>query len=175
MTSTLSSESSAVRRLILRNEVEEFLFRESRLLEEERFDEWLSLLTSDVEYTMPIRETRTTRAESIQADGLKWFDHDRVALENWVKRLGTGMAHAETPPSRTRRFVTNVTIRTITEGELEVESNVLLFQSRLEHSDAWFVALRADRMVRDGGEWKLSSRRILPDQRMMPRAISVLL
>jgi ethylbenzene dioxygenase subunit beta len=38
--------------------VQTFLFREARLLDGERFREWLGLLTGDIHYWLPIRENR---------------------------------------------------------------------------------------------------------------------
>ena len=39
-------------------EVEQFLYREARLLDARRFHEWLELLTDDVRYWMPVRTSR---------------------------------------------------------------------------------------------------------------------
>jgi 3-phenylpropionate/cinnamic acid dioxygenase small subunit len=39
-------------------EVEQFLYREARLLDERRFHEWLELFTDDVRYWMPVRSNR---------------------------------------------------------------------------------------------------------------------
>ncbi|HQN46340.1 MAG TPA: aromatic-ring-hydroxylating dioxygenase subunit beta [Rugosibacter sp.] len=38
--------------------VQQQLFYEARILDEERFDEWLSLLTDDIRYRMPVTERR---------------------------------------------------------------------------------------------------------------------
>jgi len=34
-------------------EVEQFLYREARLLDQERYEEWLGLMTEDIHYWMP--------------------------------------------------------------------------------------------------------------------------
>ena len=39
-------------------EVEQFLYREARWLDERRFHEWLELLTEDIHYWMPVRTNR---------------------------------------------------------------------------------------------------------------------
>src|SRR5690349_5319537 len=38
--------------------VEQFLYREARLLDERRFHEWLELFTEDLRYWMPVRTSR---------------------------------------------------------------------------------------------------------------------
>lgn len=43
-------------------EVEEFLYREARLLDERRFDEWLDLFTDDARYWMGARGNRYPKA-----------------------------------------------------------------------------------------------------------------
>jgi len=43
-------------------EVEQFLYREARLLDKRRFREWLELLTEDVRYWMGSRSNRYPRS-----------------------------------------------------------------------------------------------------------------
>ena len=44
-------------------EVQQFLFREARLLDACRYGEWLKLLTDDIHYWMPVIENRLGRGE----------------------------------------------------------------------------------------------------------------
>src|ERR1700745_1982934 len=95
-------------------EVEQFLYREARLLDERRFHEWLDLFTDDVRYWMGARAKRyprTSQAISIlrpqpdveddktREDELSIFDETKETLGGRVARLETGMAWAEDPPS----------------------------------------------------------------------------
>src|SRR3984885_850515 len=106
-------------------EVEQFLYREARLLDERRFNEWLALLTDDIHYWVGARSNRYPRrskAISIldperyveddmpKADELAILDEDRQTLGMRVERLDTGMAWAEDPPSRTRHLITNIEV-----------------------------------------------------------------
>ena len=104
-------------------EVEQFLYREARLLDNRRFREWLEMLTDDVRYWMPIRSNRypvNSKAISI-LDGSRYeesevsserdlalMDEDKDSLTRRIDRLDTGMAWAEDPPSRTRHIITNI-------------------------------------------------------------------
>ena len=109
----------------LLREIEQFLYREARLLDERRFGEWLDLFTDDVRYWMPVRSTRYPRRskaivvldpdrheeEELAKDGeLGIFDESKETLCRRVARLDTGMAWAEDPPSRTRHLVSNVEV-----------------------------------------------------------------
>src|SRR5207237_4759690 len=47
--------SPELARLLLKEEVEDLLYREAELLDERRYEEWLDLFTDDVQYWMPMR------------------------------------------------------------------------------------------------------------------------
>src|SRR5262252_3459947 len=106
-------------------EVEQFLFREARLLDERRFHEWLELFTDDVRYWMGARTNRyprTSKAIAIlspnryveddqtREDELAILDENKETLAGRVARLDTGMAWAEDPPSRTRHMLSNIEV-----------------------------------------------------------------
>src|SRR4051795_5099327 len=106
-------------------EVEQFLYREARLLDDRRFHEWLTLFTDDVRYRMTGRSNRYPRSskaiaildperyladEAGQEDELALFDENKERLSARIARLDTAMAWAEAPPSRTRHFVANVEV-----------------------------------------------------------------
>lgn len=160
----------------LQHEVEQFLYHEAALLDARRFDEWLELFTDDAEYLAPITPIHQV-PEAIPLDtGLGIFNEGRRFLGLRIKRLGTGYAHAEQPPSRTRHVLGNVRVH-VAEGpdKLTVSANFIVFQSRLEDTEAFFVGEREDTFVRAGESWKIASRRILFDHRTLPRALSILI
>ncbi len=154
-------------------EVERFLYREARLLDQRRFQEWLSLFTEDARYWMPVRRTRLGegRAESWEvekelsgAHEVAYFDDDLPMLQVRVARLATGMAWAENPPSRTRHLVTNIEVEAGPSlNEYKVESYFIIYQSRLETKEALFVGYRSDRLRRVNGELKIAGRKIVLD------------
>lgn len=161
----------------LRNEVEQLLYREARLLDSGHFHEWLDLFTDDVRYWVPIRETVMGSAEGIPADdeiAAPHIDDDKAHLTLRVKRLDTGMAWAEVPSSRTRHFITNVEVEIDEEnGDVTAFSNFLVYQGRRETSEYTFSGRREDRLRRDDGGWKISRRKVVLDHTVLPRSISV--
>ena len=93
-------------------EVEQFLYREARLLDERRFHEWLELFTADVRYWMAGRRNRYPKSSKaiaildpdryVEADltedaELAILDENKQTLSARVARLDTGMAWAEDP------------------------------------------------------------------------------
>lgn len=156
--------------------VEQFLYHEAALLDARRFDEWLELFTDDATYLSPIVPIHQTPQAIPLNEGLGIFNDDRRFLEMRIKRLKTRYAHAEQPPSRTRHLLSNVRVSAAENtGNLEVAANFIVFQSRLEDTEAFFVGAREDTLVQAGTGWQIARRRILFDHRTLPRALSVLI
>ena len=163
--------------------VEQFLYREARLLDERRFHDWLHLFTDDVHYSMAARANRYPRSSKAIAaldadryteenvageDELGLFDEDIRTLTARVARLDTGMAWAEDPPSRTRHLITNIEIAPeASESELAVHSNFIVYRSRGETEQDFYVGARQDRLRRVDGAWKIASRRMVLDQNVL--------
>jgi 3-phenylpropionate/cinnamic acid dioxygenase small subunit len=162
-------------------EVEQFLFREARLLDERRFHEWLELFTDDVHYWMASRPNRYPRSSRAIAmldreryvdddpdDELALFDETKETLTARVARLDTGMAWAEDPPSRTRHFIANIEVEPgLADGELKVRCNYLVYRSRGETEQDFYVGARADLLRRIDGSWKIAQRRLTLDQNVL--------
>ena len=113
--------------------VEDFLYLEAELLDDRRFNDWMELFADDLHYVMPLRVTREAQAEWELSPTGRIFDDTRETMGIRVARLNTEYAWAEQPPSRTRRYVTNVRVKQAeTDGELYVRSNLLAYRSRGE-------------------------------------------
>ena len=82
-----------------RTEIEDFLYHEAALLDSWKLDEWLALLTDDATYRVPSND----RPESDPRDALFTIADDIARIRARVTRLKDRNAHAEFPPSRTRR------------------------------------------------------------------------
>lgn len=105
---------------------------------------------------------------------LALIDDDKSFLRARIQRLHSGLAHAETPPSRTRRFITNIEIEKRRDDEFDVSCNMLIYQTRLERTELALVGRREDHL-RDcaNGSWLISKRKIVLDQTLIPRTISI--
>jgi 3-phenylpropionate/cinnamic acid dioxygenase small subunit len=86
-----------------------------------------------------------------------------------IRRLNTGMAWAEDPPSRTRHMVSNVVIRPRGNDEYEVDCYYLLYRSRLEREVETFVGMRHDVLRRAGNAagFLIARRTIILDQTIL--------
>jgi 3-phenylpropionate/cinnamic acid dioxygenase small subunit len=163
-------------------EVEQFLYREARLLDERRFHEWLELFTDDVHYWMGARTNRYPRSSKAIAilspnryveddhtreDELSILDETKETLAGRVARLDTGMAWAEDPPSRTRHVITNIEVAPGETAELKVYSNFIVYRSRAESEEDFYVGGRQDVLRRIDGAWKISRRKLTLDQNVL--------
>jgi 3-phenylpropionate/cinnamic acid dioxygenase small subunit len=147
-------------------EVLGWLNAEAEMLDQGRFHDWLALLDDEVTYEMPVRLTRERGDSPDVSFGNQNFKDDRATLELRIRRLDTDFAWAEDPPSRTRRFVTNVRVDDGTASdELRVRSYILLYRNRGDQSHVDLLAgERTDILRRSGDRWLLRKRVIVLDQ-----------
>jgi 3-phenylpropionate/cinnamic acid dioxygenase small subunit len=164
-------------------EVEQFLYREARLLDERRFHQWLELFTDDVRYWMAARRNRYPKSSkaiavldldrSVEEDStedaeLAILDEDKHTLSARVARLDTGMAWAEDPPSRTRHLLANIEVEPGDAGsEPKVHSNFIVYRSRSETEQDFYVGARRDVLRLVDGAWKIAHRKLILDQNVL--------
>jgi 3-phenylpropionate/cinnamic acid dioxygenase small subunit len=148
--------------------VQSFLNYEARLIDDHHLLEWVDLFTDDVRYWMPLVTNRIGRdqgKEISQFGEVAHFDETKTSLTNRVKRLSTGMAWSETPPSRTRHLVSNVEVLELLEdGAVRVRSNFLIYRSHLEYDFEIFSGYRDDSLRTYENSWKIFKRDIILDQ-----------
>ena len=167
---------SDVERLLLRQEVEEFLYREAELLDERRYEEWLELLTDDVRYFMPMRRNvprdETEREFTREGVDVSWFDEGKDTLTRRVRQILTGIHWAEEPPSRICHMISNVQVLGAGPAgpsgtEIAVKSRFLVYRNRVETETDVLVGKREDLLRRVNGGFKLARRRIVLDQSVL--------
>jgi 3-phenylpropionate/cinnamic acid dioxygenase small subunit len=138
----------------LKHQAEEFLYQESELLDQRRFDEWLEMFTDDLVYFMPIRRNvkfgeHAAHENTREGEDISWFEEDKETLSKRVQQINTGVHWAEEPLSRVCHMVSNiqlVEIRPSVEAarELVVRSRFLIYQNRVEYESYFFVGKRTD-------------------------------
>lgn len=146
-------------------EILEFLYREAELLDTNRFSEWLALFADDIRYDMPVRTTEYL-SSGAGFQEVAFFDDNIHSLRTRVKRLETDSAWAETPPSRTRHFVSNVLLAGgAHSGEYAVTLSFMVTRTRGEQGYQLFTGRREDNLRRAAdGRFRIARRRILVDQ-----------
>ena len=164
-------------------QVEQFLYREARLLDSRQFRRWIGLLADDLRYWIPMRSNRYSAASKsisilagsrYEEDDLSkksdqaFMDEDKGSLRRRVDRLDTGMAWAEDHPSRTRHLISNVEVEPgERESEVKVYSNFIMYRSRGETEEDFYVGSREDVLRNVDGSWQLASRKIVFEQNVL--------
>lgn len=153
----------------LYNRLLETLYDEAAALDERRFDDWVALLAKDLIYQAPIRITRTgpNRDRDVMRT-MFHFDEDYNSILMRTGRLQKS-AWAEDPPSRCRRFVTNVRVAA-SEIANEYEAVSYLFLERSRGDNPHNETLTAERrdVWREGeGGFTLARREIIVDQSVL--------
>jgi len=137
MSSTLATDLAASAVTTLRparlsleeqREVEQFLFYEARLLDENRWDEWLALFAPDGTYWAPL-----TREQPDPINHVSLFWEDALLREVRVRRLKNLRNWSQQPPSYSAHVVGNVMIDgRNADGDLIVHSTFQMVEWRKE-------------------------------------------
>lgn len=146
-----------------------WLLDEAELLDQRRHREWIELLADDITYRVPVRVTTGQDLDTSLLADMAHFDEDLYSLRKRVDRFDTEYAWTEDPPSRTRRFVTNIRAFAGASDDLLVaRSYILLFRSRGDIRDADFLSgARRDVLRRGDDGLRLVERVVALDESVL--------
>lgn len=136
-----------------RAEIERFLYHEARLLDDGQLDAWLALLTDDATYWIPCNANDTDPARHV---ALVYDDRRHLAERLW--RLQSGWAHAQDPPSHTRRIVGNVELQPAADA-LHVSSTFVLVELR-RGRQTLFAGRYEHHLRRVDGAWHIAYKKV---------------
>lgn len=107
--------------------VQQFLYRECRLLDERRFSKWVALFAEDGIYWLPHHAGQDDPTEHVSI-----IYEDRAQLALRTRRLQHASAHAVDPPAITVRMLSNIEVREDTgpAGVVHVNCVVALISQR---------------------------------------------
>jgi len=144
---------------VARAEIEDFLFHEADLLDNWKLDEWLALLADDAAYYVPPND----RPDADHRSTLFTIADDIVRLRERVIRLKDPNCHAEYPPSRTRRLITNVRVIGTDGDTIAAAANFAVYRYRRGEPVREFVGHYRYKLRRVGGVLKIAERRAILD------------
>src|SRR5215472_7153444 len=163
-------------RVLLKQEIEDFLHHEADLLDARLYDEWLGLLAEDVRYWMPMR--RNVKVDDLEREftreglDISWFDEGKETLTRRVRQVQTGIHWAEEPVSRISHMISNIRLLEANPSweqpaEVTVRCRFLVYRNRVETETDILVGKREDVLRRIDGEWRIARRKILLDQNVL--------
>src|SRR5580704_11240509 len=166
-----------VTRLLLAQEIAEFLYAEAELLDERHYDEWLALLADDIRYWMTMRRNvkygdTTGREFTREGEDISWFDEGKETLTRRVRQIQTGIHWAEEPQSRIAHLVSNVqlleaTPNAVAPHQVIAKCRFLIYRNRVETETDMLVGKREDTLRRAGDGWLIARRKIILDQNVL--------
>ncbi|WP_321390642.1 aromatic-ring-hydroxylating dioxygenase subunit beta [Emcibacter sp.] len=153
------------------HEIEQHLYREARILDNEMMREWLTdMVDPEIRYQLVIRDERFRKDKSPDKDReVMPFDDDYGILDLRVRQFETGMQQMMDPAQRMFRMVTNVeAFPGENEGEFSVSSYGFVSRFRRQYESESSVYSRKDVLRRgEGGKLRLLSRRIELGERVV--------
>ena len=135
-------------------EIEQFLYREARLLDTQRYEEWLDLWTEDATYWVPLEQGQSEPFETSSI-----IHDDRTLLELRVKQARHPRAHARLPLARTVHQVGNIMVLSEENSEIKVASTLQLVEFRNQRQRVW-GALVEHRLRRGPGGLRIARKRV---------------
>src|SRR6184192_2282408 len=129
--------------------------REARLLDQLRFDEWLSMYAPECIYWVP----GTPKADDPRREITISFD-DRRRMEDRIYRLRTGYAWSQAPKSRTVRMISNVEVFATKDSAARmVRSNFLISEFRVDGT-RFLSGWCGHRFVQSADRWLIQVRQV---------------
>lgn len=120
-------------------ELQTFLHREARALDDKDWDSWLACYAPDVEFWMPAWDDDDRLTENPQTDiSLIWYG-DKGGLEDRVFRIRTERSSATSlPEPRTSHNISNVEILEQSGDVCRLRFNWVTFSYRYKTTDTYF-------------------------------------
>jgi len=137
---------------------EQFLYHEARLLDTQRYEEWLALFTDDATYWVPLEQGQKDPYETSSI-----IHDDRTLLELRVKQLRHPRAHARQPLARTVHQVGNVVELGRANGELRIGSTLTVVEFRHEKQRLYGALVEhrlRHHMGNEGATFRIAHKRV---------------
>lgn len=134
--------------------VEAFLYREARLLDEQRFEDWLALFEEDGLYWIPGLPGQTDRFGAVSI-----VHEDRTVLRMRVRRISHPRAWSLMPLPRSSHLLGNIAVTPADDSAIETVASlqVALYRAgdRTRYDGRQTMRLRPN-----GGDFKIALKRI---------------
>jgi benzoate/toluate 1,2-dioxygenase beta subunit len=120
-------------------EIEAFIYREARYLDDREFDRWLECYAPDCEFWMPAWDDDDTLVTDPKREISLIYYNNRGGLEDRVFRIKTDRSSATSlPEPRTSHNISNVEIINQTADSVDVRFNWLTLYYRYQNIDTYF-------------------------------------
>ena len=135
------------RDMIARDDVVAFVYNEARLLDEQRFDEWLALFAEDGRYWMPLEHGQTDRRLTASL-----MYEDMLLLRIRVERLKGIRTYSQKPKSRCHHLLQQPQVGVFEPeaGRIIVWTSMHYVEARQDQQDLYAAWATHDLVLVDG-------------------------
>ncbi len=153
----------------------DMLEREAICLDEQRWDDWLALFTTDCEYWIPTWR----HDETLTADPRKELSHiyyaSRAGLEDRIVRIRSGRSPASMPLPRTTHLLGNIRLTEPPTSErlkLRASWTTQVFFTRSRETHAFFGHAEHELVLREG-RWLIARKKIVLQNDYIPGMLDI--
>jgi benzoate/toluate 1,2-dioxygenase beta subunit len=119
-------------------QIANFLYREARLLDDRKWDEWLEVYSTQVVFWMPSWDDDDQLVDNPHQNISLIYYPNRQGLEDRVFRIKTERSGASMPEPRTCHFITNIEVLEERDGQVDVRFNWHTLSHRYKITDSFF-------------------------------------
>ena len=119
-------------------DIQSFLYREARLLDDKQWEEWLQLYAPDVEFWMPSWDDDGTLVQDPEREISLIFYPNRQGLEDRIFRIKTERSSATIPDTRTSHNIANVELEQVDGSRYTVRFNWHTLSHRYHTNYSYF-------------------------------------
>lgn len=119
-------------------EIQAFLYREARLLDDRQWDAWLECYRQDAVFWMPSWDDDDRLTEDPESEISLIYYPNREGLEDRVYRIKTERSGASTPEPRTTHQISNLEVLGQEGDEVSLRFNWHTLSHRYKETDSYF-------------------------------------
>ena len=134
-------------------EVVRFIYREARLLDEKRFDEWYELFTDDGYYWVPLSPGQT---DPLAHNSLAY--EDKLLLKLRIERLKLPTAYSQKPQSRCLHVLQAPEVEKADDGF--IARTPFIYTDRKTHESQRYAATAWHNLAVVGGALRIRLKRV---------------
>lgn len=137
-------------------ELADFVYREARLIDERRFEEWYALFADDGRYWLPMRREQTDAVaeQSITVE-------DKLLLQARVVRLTSGKTYSDKPPVRCQHVLQAPACEELDHAANRYRTRTAFLYVEFRNDEQLVLAGTAEHLLRlDGGALRIVEKRV---------------
>lgn len=131
-----------------------FIYREARLIDEKRLDEWCDLFTDDALYWMPL-----TRGQPEGEGHTSLFYEDKLLLKVRIERLKRAKSYSQNQPSFCQHVLQRPEVVSMQAGEFVLRTPFMYVESRLD-DQLVLAGVAIHHLTRSGGDLRIRRKKI---------------